>query len=270
MRYTEVDMLDKGIVGFSFDDGRADNYTTFKNITIPLNLPVTLNITTGYVDQTCPEDLLPSTKPAVTIDEIRELYSSGLVEIALHGDKHLNSTEDIKNGKLKLCSWLNVPASMKYGFASPGSGLNVESFIYSNDDFFKEDILYLRTGLRLKEFAWLRTMCRKASRLLHIPMLYRIAYKDTLMDSIEDRVLYSIPVMKTITLNEVKSILEYAIDHKKIIIFMFHSILDDVSSEDNWTWSSQKFKDLCLYISEKKESGKVEVKTSREILESFK
>lgn len=41
--------MDRAVVTLSFDDGRIDNYCIVKEVTNPLNIPVTINIATGYI-----------------------------------------------------------------------------------------------------------------------------------------------------------------------------------------------------------------------------
>lgn len=250
----------------SFDDGRADNIEIVRDILVPNKIPATFNITTGYVDGSCPVKMLPSEKPALTIEEVKEIGSNPLFEIALHGNNHLNSIDDIFAGEEKLIEWLRLPTNSIFGLASPDSGLSPEMF---KSDLYKElrdSIEYMRVSFRIVSCKWYRDLCRKAARVLHLPMLYKVAYKETLMDSFCDQLLYSVPVMKDITLNEVKALVNHAIKNEKSIILMFHSIKEDVSQEDNWTWSTEKFSSLCHYLSQKRDENTLNICTSMELI----
>lgn len=259
--------MDKAIISLSFDDGRGDNLDVFQSILEPMSIPVTFNITTGYVDGSCPEGRAPSAKKPLSLENVCALAKHPLVEIALHGDEHLNTEEDIAKGRAKIIEWLDAPDSAAFGFASPGSGLKVNTFVNSRTTLFREQISYLRTSLQIKKYHWLRTLCRKAGRVIHIPLLYRIAYADTLMTSCPDRVIYSIPVMKDATFLQVKAIVDLAIQRRSALTLMFHSVLEDVSREDNWTWDRKKFVCLCKYLEEKRLSGKLELMTTKRLMD---
>lgn len=259
--------MKKAAISFSFDDGRGDNFAVFQDVLFSREIPVTINITTGYIDDSCPRDYLPSGKSAMSADEVRQLAADQRVEIALHGDQHQNTEADIAMGREKLISWLNLPADRVFGFASPGSGLPVAKFTDSESELFTKQVSYLRTSLRISSFGWFRVLCRKAGRVLHIPLLYRIAYADTLMDSCYDRVIYSIPVMKDATFDQVKSIVDLAIRRKKALTLMFHSILPDTAQEDNWSWDRAKFEKLCDYVCEQQRNNKLMLCTTQQILD---
>ena len=262
-------MEKKALLSLSFDDGRRDNYDIIKKTMIPMHLPVTINITTGYVDGTCTEENKPSSKPALIKSEIIELFEEPLVEIALHGDQHLNTEEDITIGRNKLLEWFHLPEDTKFGFASPGSGLSVTDFIKSESTFFKNDILYLRTSLRISSKGKLRILCRKVGRIIHAPILYKIAYTDTIMNAVENRVIYSIPVLKDVSVSQVEAVIDECIKQKGALTLMFHSIAEDVSSDDNWSWSKNKFEQLCRYLVHKQELGVLEICTTKDLYEKI-
>ena len=259
--------MKKAVISFSFDDGRGDNFDVFRDILLPRKIPVTINITTGYIDGSCSTNNLPSRKQAMSIDDVRQLAADPRVEIALHGDQHQNTETDIAHGRDKLISWLGYPSDYVFGFASPGSGLPVAQFTESKSELFTKEISYLRTSLRISSFGWFRVLCRKAGRVLHIPLLYRIAYADTLMDSCYDRVIYSVPVMKDATLEQVKSVVDLSVRRGSALTLMFHSILQDTAKEDNWSWDREKFEKLCDYVCELEHGGKLMICTTQQIVD---
>lgn len=261
--------MKKAIISLSFDDGRGDNLDVFRNILIPMSIPATINVTAGYVDGTCPEHLSPSPKKAMTVDEVIALAQNPLVEIAAHGDCHLNTAEDIAAGRAKLIRWLGLADSDQLGFASPGSGLKVGMFLNNRTQLFQEQISYLRTSLRIQRHYWLRTLCRKAGRVIHIPMLYKIAYADTLMDCCRNRVIYSIPVMKDTTFGQIKAIVDLAIKRRCGLTLMFHSILANTDGEDNWSWKKRDFVKLCEYLKKRTDDGSLEVMTTQNLFRSL-
>lgn len=261
--------MGKGIVGLSFDDGRADNKKVAEYL-LSLKIPASFNITTGYVDGTCPRNMVPSEKNAITIEDVCWLHEQEIFEVALHGDKHLNSIQDISSGRDKIISWLGTHSTAKFGFASPGTGLDL-SLLDSEKDFFLEKISYIRLALRIKSKYWMRTLARKASRLLHQPILYKIAYADTLMDQNEQRkLIYSVPVLEDITFQEVKALIDLCAKKKKILVLMFHSIETLHERIDTWSWSEEKFRKLCSYLLELQKKEKISILNVRGIYDYTK
>ena len=263
--------MKKAVISLSFDDGRKDNKDVFESILFPMNIPVTLNITTGYVDGSCPEKMKPSDKDALTIEDIQQFSKNPLVELALHGDQHLNTKEDMLICRRKISEWTNQSrAGKRYGIASPGSGLSVQGFIESDDTFFRDEILYLRHSLRIKTKPYIRILARKIGRIVHIPFLFKIAYKDTIMESCPDRVIYAVPVLKDTTVSQLKCLIRQCIKQKGALTLMFHSIVDDVSTEDNWSWKNNKFRELCRFIIEKSNNDVLEVLNTNDLFQLLK
>lgn len=259
--------MKRAIISLSFDDGRGDNKDIFENVLIPMSIPATLNVTTGYVDGSCPAERVPSDKSAISISDVQRLADNSLVEIALHGDNHLNTASDIFAGRNKIITWLGYQQNHVFGFASPGSGFKVEDFVNSDSALFREDISYLRTSLRIENNRWLRILCRKTGRIVHIPLLYQIAYADTLMSECEDRVVYSVPVLKDTTFCQIKALVDLAVKRSCALTLMFHSVVDDTAGEDNWSWQRQKFIDLCNYLVQKRREGLLEILTTQQLVD---
>ena len=262
--------MEKALISFSFDDGRGDNLQVIRDIMLPMEIPVTLNVTTGYVDGTCPADLLPTSKDPLCIDDVVMLARDPMVEIALHGDRHQNTQSDIAAGRKKLIEWLQLPEDQSFGFASPGSGLPVEDFSSGDSALFARQITYHRTSLRIQRMRILRVLCRKAGRILHIPLLYRIAYRDTLMNTAADRTIYSIPVMKDTTYPQLKSMIDLAVRKKMALTLMFHSIVENTGAEDNWSWDKLQFCKLCGYLTQKRNEGALQLLTTQQLYDKLR
>lgn len=259
--------MDKALISFSFDDAREDNTAAFDNILIPRNIPATLNVTTGYIDGTAPKERFPHYgKPMLARDVIRFNKENGF-EIALHGDKHLNTEEDISASYEKVMKWLDLPENTSIGFASPNSGLNIENFKKSKKDLFTKKISYVRTSLRIKQMKLLRTFFRKLGRFWHLPIFYKWAYQDTIMKECNDRVIYSVPIVNDITWKQVASLVDECVRQKGTLTLMFHSIDED---SDSWSWSNEKFINLCDYLVGLREKGDVELCTTAHIFETIK
>ena len=235
-------------VSFSFDDGRGDNTVAADKILVPANIPFTLNITTGYLDGSCPTNQLPTNKAPMTIQDLQRFAAMPQVEVALHGDRHLNTADDILIARKKICGWLSLDAKSVFGFASPGSKMNIDEFQSEMNSGLREQIAYLRISLRITTKKTLRVVCRKAARVIHLPFLYKVAYHDTVMIECSGKVLYSVPIMGDVTVKQVLSIIRNTIKRRGALILMFHSIEPQPAKTDHWSWSESNMNTLCSAI----------------------
>lgn len=256
-------------VSLSFDDGREDNTWVIEEILLPRKLPVTLNITTGYIDGSCPEEDLPASIPPMKLDDVIRLGKNPLVEIALHGDRHKNTVEDILACRRKLIEWLELEDTHVFGMASPGSCMDQAAFLSQEYDDVRDFLLYLRISLRNFSYRRLRVLARKVGRVIHLPILYRIAYQDTLMRFRDGKFVYSVPIMGDIRFEQVRGILDSAINQNANITLMFHSIGKDAEISDPWAWSLDKFQQLCAYLQEKQHSGQLIVRTTKDMYQNM-
>lgn len=261
--------MGKALISLSFDDGRVDNYTVAVPILRRYDLPATFNITTGYVVNRG-KNGSPTDIPPMTADMVREICQDNRFEIAGHGYQHRNSYEDITKGIAELKKLLGVDKLTDNGdgFASPGTNLSSE--VWTKIHVGGGKLKYARLSLRYLNHQHFKTFCRKASRLTHIPLLYRLAYEDTLMDSVKDDLLYSIPVLSSIKLPELKAVIRYAEKHGKSCVLMLHSIVPKGRVHDNWDFEVGKFEALCAFLKDEQECGKLEVCTSMKVFTHLK
>ena len=262
--------MKKACLNFSFDDGRIDNFTIAYPILKNYDLPATFNITTGYIKGVLPYTALGTAKP-MTIEMVKELYSDKSIEIAGHGYLHRNTAEDIIQGIETLCDELGTDTLCdgKCGFASPGTALDLNYYNSIKAVLEHKNIQYVRLSLRYLGNAKLKTYYRKASRLIKLPILYRLAYQDTLMDSINNDIIYSVPILSSITISELDALIKNAINEKKALVMMFHSIVDD-KMRDNWDFPKDRFEQLCKLIATYQKLGKLEVSTTMKIYNELK
>ena len=262
--------MQQALIGLSVDDGRADAFLYGYPILKKYKLPATFNITTGFIKGEYRDFVNDWIKP-MTVDMVKELYADPAVEIAGHGYNHQNDTSDIQKGIDELCKILRTDNLCKgtNGFASPGSGLTPEVFQRMKHASNVHPISYARMSLRNQTNIILKTISRKISRLIPTPFFYRYAYQDTLMDEAPDGVLYSIPVLSSVTVNQLKAIISEAINTKKACILMFHSIVEKGSTRDNWEYDVDKFEALCHFLKDKQDEGLLRVETSLNIVQQF-
>lgn len=257
----------KAVVSLSFDDGRGDNTAVVDDLLLPRNIPVTLNITTGYIDGTCSPALRPSSKQPMRKEDVIRLGKHPLVEIALHGDQHLNTPDDILLCRKKLIDWLDLDENHMFGFASPGSALSIETWNSEEFSKLRTSLLYMRDSLRINSHRFARTLSRRMGRVIHIPILYKIAYEESEMRFRDHKIIYSACVHKETTFEQVRALLDDCIKHNASITLMFHSILEDCKHEDAWSWDKEKFIKLCEYLVNKRAMGKLEISTTKALYE---
>ena len=256
--------MDKGIVCLTFDDGRIDNDSLFRDYLIANGIPATLNVTTGYVDGSCPEELLPTNKEAMSIQDVVWLSHSSLFEIAAHGDLHLNTDEDIDRGHAKLVEWLKNEDVVPMGFASPSTQFSLSRLGENRKWLNEHGFSYIAMGQRRGRWGKIQLLCRKAGRVVHLPMLFEIAYKDTLMANCNDGVIYRVPVHKDTTVFQIKRIVRKCTREKKALFLMFHSV--DSVANDTWTWESKKFYALCQFLMKNRDAGSLHLCTVKDAI----
>lgn len=242
--------MEKALIAFSFDDGRLDNYTIARPILKKYRLPATFNITTDYIRNRIDREFFQFPEP-MTVQMVREIFSDGLFEIAGHGCQHINTREDIVKGieDLRLMLGTDMLTANGNGFASPGSDLTESMHKEMRTVFDANNIKYVRISCRYNSFKSLKVYCRKISRIVKWPWLYRIAYQDTLMDRAEEGVIYSIPVLSSVTPSQLLSVVKLAVKQKKACVLMFHSILPKTSIRNTWDYPSESFEKLCQQLS---------------------
>lgn len=262
--------MQNAYISLSFDDGRIDNHSVAYPILKKYNLPATFNITTGYVEGKFDKGRLTNAAP-MTVDMVKELYDDTLMEIAGHGYWHSNTVEDITHGITTLRTYLGDAAKKRIrGFASPGTNLSLDYYHANKQELKAQGIDYVRLSLRYKRFPLLKTYIRKASRVVSLPWLYRLAYQDTLMDSITDDILYSIPVLSCISVGELKAVINYAVKKRQACVLMLHSIVADDSITDNWDYPASQFDKLCSFLANMQQQDKLQVLTSNDVYHRLK
>ena len=239
----------------SFDDGRKDQAEIAKYLK-EQGVPAVFNITTGYIEGRCPHI---ASVPPMSAEDVRWIAGLPLFEVASHGDLHRNTVRDINEGRKKLFQMLRTePGSI--GFASPESGMSPEFAERHREQLEKFGFAYVRTGSRVRTMRPVRIFFRKLGRVVHQPVLYRIAYGESLADASEKFCFTSVPVMADTTLKEVKTIVELAARRGKVCVLMFHSISGD-GSTDLWTWDRGRFEELVQYLKDRQAEGALAVTT---------
>ena len=261
----------KSIISLSFDDGRKDNYTLMYPIIKKYDIPVTINIATGYIEGVINPSDFDFPEP-MSVSMLSQLFHDSNVEIAGHGYMHINEKEDIIQGIEALHKMFGVEALYKgeNGFASPGPDLSMDYYHKIHNDLLEKGISYVRLSLRVTSHNLIRIFMRKLARIMHLPYAFKVAYKETLMTTVEDDVLYSIPILSSTTTEEIISLLKYAMKKKASCVLMFHSIVNDGEIRNNWDYSVDKFEKLCAFLANERRKDHLNVLTSMDLYHNLK
>lgn len=273
-------MKDKTIISFSFDDGRKDNIDLAKGYLLSKNIPATFNITTGYIDGTAPNCIKANVEP-MSIDDVRWLNSQKIFEIALHSDKHKNDAKDVERGRVKLCDWLNLPKNTQFGFASPHSSFSLTNY----DKYFDTDkITYVRIGdnqsgksfLKAKEkMSKIRQkiseksfLSRLLNRYIDTPFFIKryacLLVKDSMIDAIDGKIIYSIPIFRGDKPETVNNYVKFAIRNNLSLVLMFHSV-SEVNNDNIYNYMTSDFIKICENLISLVDKKKCEIATVKEL-----
>ena len=259
--------MEKAIVVLNFDDGRKIDNQILQYM-IQNNIPATFYINMGYVRK---EFEIPATiAEPMSEEELRNLESMELFEIASHGYEHTNDWDSIERGVKALREWKKEKTET-IGFSSPGSGLK-ETDILQNQKKVKEiGLSYIRLELRIQTHLLIRTAARKAARITKSNFLYQIAYKETLMDQMENGICYCVSALWDTTVQQLKAIVNEAIQQKKVCVILFHSIASKEDKEygDTWSWKKEKYLKFCEYLLEQRNAGRLELMTMEQAVQEL-
>lgn len=257
----------KTFVSLSFDDGRTDNYAIAFPMLKKYGLAATFNVTTGFIDRLRDKGWLT---PADPMDwaMVEELHRDPSMEIAGHGHLHRNTLEDILEGAKQLKEHLD--GFQIRGFASPGTGLSLASYQTMKETFREHGIAYVRLSQHYRSLPALKTFIRKVSRVIPLPILYRLAYQDTLMNDCKDGIVYSVPVLSPIPVGSLKALIAYAEKRHLACVLMFHSIVEKGEVRDNWDYERDKFEELCAWLADRSAKGALEVATTWDVYQHLK
>lgn len=254
---------------FSFDDGRKDNLEVVLEILAPNNIPATFNLTTDYISNNLEEKEQPCKNEALSIGDIYKIKDLNMFEFAGHGKKHSNEFQNLIDGVLELRSMLQIESIV--GIASPNSQADIDMVLKDEGMYRECKVSYFRLGDRSSPFNEVKKIIRKVNRkFFHIPFIYSLVHKHSLISTKDEFILYSIPVLHSDSIAEIVSIIRTAVKLDKSIILMFHSILK--KDRDNyispWSWDWHKFNELILIVKEMESSGMLRITTTSDFVRS--
>lgn len=259
--------MEKAIIVLNFDDGRRIDNQVLQYM-VQNNIPATFYINMGYVRK---EFQIPATiAEPMSENELRNLESMKIFEIASHGYEHTNNWDSIERGVKALQEW-KKEKSKTIGFSSPGSGLKESDILQNKKKVNEIGLSYIRLELRIQTHHLIRTAARKAARIIKSGFLYRIAYKETLMDQIENGICYCISALWDTRVQQLKAIVNESMKQKKVCAILFHSIASKEDKEygDPWSWKKDKYLEFCEYLLMQRNAGKLELMTMEQAVQEL-
>ncbi len=255
-------------IAFSFDDGIKNNYRVYKDILLKNNIPASFNITTGYILNDISDDEKPTSQEAMSLDELKNIQKSGLIELAGHGYSHNNDENNLIKGVEKLRELLKTKEIV--GIASPHSQFNQNNVIEFEKKCKNNGIKYLRISHRFEKNAYLRRIVRRINRIIGNNTLFNWVYKFSDVKENDKFLLHSVPIIKDTKLKEVKSLIDYAIKNNKSYILMFHSILKENEPyyDDLFNWDYNDFFMLCIYLKELEDKNIIKICKVKDIIKN--
>ena len=247
----------------SFDDGRRDNLRAAQEILVPLGIPATMNLTTGYIDGSAREERHPGPNPALSMEEARELASLPNIEIAGHGWEHLNTMEDLQKGVTTLREWF--PERTIAGLASPNSILREEEILFQQAAYEAMGLSYVRIGAGAT-YSGIRRVMGKLSRMIPSKWLFITSNKGAIAHTLDRFVLTAVPVMRQPPSGQVEALVRYCAKHDYDLILMFHSIVKagEDFHEDTWSWDYDDFAKLCKTLQNMQQANEITLATTAE------
>jgi len=256
----------KTLVSISFDDGREDTYRVAYGIMKRYGLAGTIHVTTGYVDKTWENGKFNSSAGPLKIEELKEMKACGF-EISSHGDKHMTGKKDLQDSLKKLKEWDLI--GEQAGFSIPKSQLSEqEKEVFSG--FLKENgILYMRGGRSSKCYSLESKAFYALYNAMKLQKFYDLFNCHNLMDlegsgSFSRYDLHSVVIKGGDDPHMVSQFIEQNAAGKSWIILMLHGIQnkgDENYEKDQWSWSSDKFEQLCSQLKEMSDAGRISVVT---------
>lgn len=247
----------------SFDDSRKDFYTNVFPLLKKYQIKATLNVISDFVAHPEGYSFPSGDDKAMTIDQVKECYDSGLVEIACHGHTHLNTQKDILDNIKAMKEWGIDTDGI--GFASSGSHITWEN---KNDEGVwnlvkKGNLGYVRSGIQIRREGLLYSVYSLLDRYLHSKNLYWYLNKMTLLPSDTTPIVMkedarkenkpfvlSTTVHSHTSLQQIKYFIEQA-GKEDAIILMFHSVLkrgERGYGADRFYYDYNAFETLLAYI----------------------
>jgi len=232
---------------FTFEDGRADNYTIAKNIMDNYGFKGTIFITTGFIDGTWKDnDVLMSPSRPLTIDEIKKLKNNGW-EIGLHGDKHQSTIHDMSECSKKLINW--KIKEEHFGVSIPNSdATNAEVLSL----FKNNNVKYVRRGRKTD----VTKIKNKLLYAIYTIFGFNYAYQKfnlpniIKLDEVDKCYIPSVVVKSKDKPENIINFIDKSPDDS-LIVLMFHSILSvehPLINKDVWSWSEDKFSKFCFEL----------------------
>lgn len=201
---------------FCFDDAHASIYRGFDYIVNQNGKPMTYNCATDYVD----------TDTNLTLEQVRTMYDSGLVDVANHTSSHEDLTtlsakqarDSIMNGKKALDDWGFTRAS--------------DHFVYPLGKY-NDTILGILKSYNIKTA---RVVGNMMPQYVPVDDLHR---------------LRCVQIINNTTVNDAIAHADAAMRYGQTVIYLFHQLSDTYNGSNSSVYEITKFRaivDHCISI----------------------
>ena len=247
----------KGCIVISIDDGSIDHYRLYQLLK-SYQTPATFNIITSRIDKT----------GYLTREQLTEIYSDPLMEIACHSNTHKNDDEDILLANECFDEWLDAMKN-GIGFASPGSAMKKDFVIENAAHLHELGLVYIRSADN-------PTPCER-----HKAIYERLANEgapETVLHNVSrlifeftDAYLPSAVVYQTTEVEHLKMLVDLAIEESACLILMLHRVEKEGEPhwDNTWCYDYDKTEELLRHIQKRRGEGVLDLMTTREAFEGF-
>jgi len=252
-------------IAISIDDAREDTVRAYREILKPLCIPMTLNVTTGYVRGENKEEDNPSDNKPMSLKQLTELAAEPdeLIEFGGHGIKHNNDFNNLIAGVKDLNSIIEPYGKVVQGIASPQSKLHTEEILEHKEELESIGVQYFRTGDRKEQMSFMRRAFRKANRYVHIPFIYSKTDEPQFVYPGDDFIIYSVCLLRNSRIKELKDMVRRNVKNEKIegIIFNFHSVLKPGEDyyEDLYSYDYEAFKYFARWLKQNERDNRLKL-----------
>ena len=201
----------------------------------------------------------------MTVDQLAEIYSDPMMEIACHGYSHKNDDEDILRGNAQLEEWFGRARNGSIGFASPGSAMK-KPFVLENERHLREDLglLYVRSCYdtdiddRRRELIEMYR-AKGASEDITKRMIPQLIYR------FSGIFVPSMALYLHTELDDMKTAVDLAAQEKACAIFMLHRVKKqgEDNYDDKYNFDYDKLEAFLQYIKRGMDRGELETFTTR-------
>ena len=243
----------KAAISFSIDDGLKDSFRLYKLLS-EYSVPATFNIITSRIGD----------EGFLSLEELRQIHSDPIMEIACHSHTHINTDRDILSANRILTDWLGEPPLGLWGFASPGSDMT-RGFVEENGERLRSlGLLYVRSADNPNPDARQIHIAEDLSQRGEDPLVVKNIPR--LVGSLPSMFIPSVVMHHKDPTDAIQKLVSISADCGLGMVIMLHSVRkpDEKGYDSTWSYDYEKTEELIRYIKEQELAGKLTAVTTRD------